>query len=267
MRPQVGFYHCFGCGEGGDVFTFLQRMDHVTVHRGGRAAGGPHRLRAALRRRRPGVRPRQPRPPARREPPPPRFFRAQLATPEAQVGRDFLGARGFDQAPPRSFGVGFAPKCWSTRSQATSRVAGFTDRRAHGGRPRSQGDRGIYDRFRGRLIWPIRDITGQTVGFGARKLLDDDKGPKYLNTPETAVYHKSRCSTGSTSRKRDIAKSKQVVVVEGYTDVMACHLAGVTTAVATCGTRFGVDHIKVVRRVLGDRLRRAGEVVFTFDPR
>ncbi|HWH96743.1 MAG TPA: toprim domain-containing protein, partial [Pseudolysinimonas sp.] len=137
----------------------------------------------------------------------------------------------------------------------------------------STGDRGnSYDRFRGRLIWPIRDITGQTVGFGARKLLsdDEDKGPKYLNTPETPVYHKSQVLYGLDLARRDIAKGKQVVVVEGYTDVMACHLSGVTTAVATCGTSFGVDHIKVIRRVLGDidnvDTAGTGEVVFTFDP-
>ncbi|HEX7834072.1 MAG TPA: DNA primase, partial [Pseudolysinimonas sp.] len=122
------------------------------------------------------------------------------------------------------------------------------------------------------LIWPIRDITGQTVGFGARKLLDDeqDKGPKYLNTPETPIYHKSQVLYGLDLARRDIAKKKQVVVVEGYTDVMACHLAGVATAVATCGTSFGVEHIKVIRRVLGDvdnaDTSGLGEVVFTFDP-
>jgi DNA primase len=137
----------------------------------------------------------------------------------------------------------------------------------------STGDRGNnYDRFRGRLIWPIRDITGQTVGFGARKLLDDeqDKGPKYLNTPETPIYHKSQVLYGLDLARRDIAKGKQVVVVEGYTDVMACHLAGVTTAVATCGTSFGVEHIKIIRRVLGDsdnpNTAGLGQVIFTFDP-
>ena len=129
----------------------------------------------------------------------------------------------------------------------------------------SSGDRGHYDRFRGRLVWPIRDITGQTVGFGARRLLDDDKGPKYLNTPETPVYHKAQVLYGLDLAKRDISRGRRVVVVEGYTDVMACHLAGVTTAVATCGTAFGPDHITVLRRVLGDD-SGLGEVIFTFDP-
>ena len=129
----------------------------------------------------------------------------------------------------------------------------------------SQGQRGVYDRFRGRVVWPIRDVTGQVLGFGARKLFDDDNGPKYLNTPETTIYKKAQVLYGLDLAKRDIARSHRVVVVEGYTDVMACHLAGVTTAIATCGTAFGGDHITVLRRVMGDD-SAAGEVVFTFDP-
>ena len=116
----------------------------------------------------------------------------------------------------------------------------------------SQGQRGVYDRFRGRVIWPIRDVTGQVIGFGARRLYDDDNGPKYLNTPETTIYHKAQVLYGLDLAKRDISRDHRVVVVEGYTDVMACHLAGITTAIATCGTAFGADHITVLRRVMGD---------------
>ncbi len=272
VRPQVGFYHCFGCGEGGDVFTFLQKMDHTTFQEavermaarigfelhyedGGQASdhGNRARLYAAN---------------AAAE----TFFREQLATPAAQIGRDFLGSRGFDQAAADRFGVGFAPKSFDALG-GHLKTLGFTETELTTAGLLSTNDRGnAYDRFRGRLIWPIRDITGQTVGFGARKLLDDeqDKGPKYLNTPETPIYHKSQVLYGLDLARRDIAKGKQVVVVEGYTDVMACHLAGVGTAVATCGTSFGVDHIKVIRRVLGDQdnadTTQLGEVVFTFDP-
>jgi DNA primase len=128
----------------------------------------------------------------------------------------------------------------------------------------SEGNRGIYDRFRGRLIWPIKDIAGDTIGFGARKLYEDDQGPKYLNTPETTLYKKSQVLYGIDLAKRSIAKDRQLVVVEGYTDVMACHLAGITTAVATCGTAFGTEHIKIARRLLSDD-GTGGEVVFTFD--
>jgi DNA primase len=269
VRPQVGFYHCFGCGEGGDVFTFLQKMDHVSfseaVERmaarigyelhyedGGAATDHGNRARILAANE------------AAAE-----FYVAQLTTPDAEPARAFLGSRGFDASAAQRFGVGFAPRGGALRAHLKS--LGFSEDELVTAGLLGKGDRGdVYDRFRGRLVWPIRDVTGATLGFGARKLLDDDNGPKYLNTPETPVYHKSQVLYGLDLAKRDIARGRQVVVVEGYTDVMACHLAGVTTAVATCGTSFGVDHIKIVRRVIGDvdnaDTTGTGEVIFTFDP-
>ncbi|GGR35970.1 DNA primase [Agromyces mediolanus] len=263
VRPGVGFYHCFGCGESGDVYSFLQKMDHVSfteaVERlagrigyelhyedGGQASDHGNRARLLAANQ------------AAAE-----FFAEQLLQPIAEVGRRFLGERGFDAEAAKRFGVGFAPKSWDALTKHL-RGRGFSTEELAAAGLVSQGDRGVYDRFRGRLVWPIRDVTGQTVGFGARRLLDDDNGPKYLNTPETAIYHKAQVLYGLDLAKRDISRSQRVVVVEGYTDVMACHLAGVTTAIATCGTAFGVDHIKVLRRVLGDD-SGVGEVVFTFD--
>ncbi|NQX14558.1 DNA primase [Rathayibacter sp. VKM Ac-2857] len=266
VRPQAGFYHCFGCQESGDVYSFVMKMDHTsfseTVERlagrigfplqyeegGGQApeTGGRARLIAANN--------------AAEE-----FFREQLATPGADVGRRFLGERGFDRAAADRFGVGFAPDGWDGLTTALKRRGFSEEELTTAGLVSSSNRGGVYDRFRGRLVWPIRDVTGQTVGFGARRLLEEDKGPKYLNTPESPVYHKSQVLYGLDLAKRDISRGHRVVVVEGYTDVMACHLAGVTTAVATCGTSFGVDHIKVLRRVLGDD-SGVGEVVFTFDP-
>ncbi len=272
VRPQVGYYHCFGCGEGGDVFTFLQRMDHVTfseaVERMAARLGYELHYEDGAQATEHGNRARLLAANAAAE----KFFQEQLTSAEAQIGRDFLGERGFDAAAAARFGVGFAPKSFDAL-RAHLLAQGFTEAEQVTAGLLSTGDRGnAYDRFRGRLIWPIRDITGATVGFGARKLLpdDQDKGPKYLNTPDTPVYHKSQVLYGLDLARRDIAKGKQVVVVEGYTDVMACHLAGVTTAVATCGTSFGVDHIKIIRRVLGDVANAdstgTGEVIFTFDP-
>ena len=98
-------------------------------------------------------------------------------------------------------------------------------------------------------MWPIRDLSGDVIAFGARKLDPEDDGPKYLNTPETSLFRKSTVLYGADLAKREIAQRRQAVIVEGYTDVMACHLAGVPTAVATCGTSFGEDHIKVLRRL------------------
>ena len=272
VQPANGFYHCFGCGEGGDVFTFLQRMDHVSfqesVERMAARIGFELHYEDGAQATEHGNRARLLAANAAAE----TFFQQQLTTPEAQLGRDFLGERGFDAAAAALFGVGFAPKSFDALRTALT-AQGYTEAELVTAGLLSTGDRGnSYDRFRGRLIWPIRDITGQTVGFGARKLLpdDQDKGPKYLNTPETPVYHKSQVLYGLDLARRNIAKGKQVVVVEGYTDVMACHLAGITTAVATCGTAFGVEHIKIIRRVLGDvanaNTQGTGDVIFTFDP-
>ncbi|MER2136507.1 MAG: toprim domain-containing protein, partial [Arthrobacter sp.] len=176
-----------------------------------------------------------------------------------------LAERGFDPAAAEHFGVGYAPQGWdSLLKHLTGR--GFTrEELAQTGMFSTGQDASrFYDRFRGRLIWPIRDLTGATIGFGARKLFEDDQGPKYLNTPETPLYKKSQVLYGIDLAKRSIAKDRQLVVVEGYTDVMACHLAGITTAVATCGTAFGTDHIKIARRLLSDD-GTGGEVIFTFD--
>ncbi len=265
VRPQVGYYHCFGCGASGDVYSFLREMDHVsfteaverlagrvgyTLHYedGGPApeTSGRSRLYAANT--------------AAAE-----FFRSQLLSPEAESARAFLGQRGFDAGAAAHFGVGYAPRGWDGMLKALS-AQGFTRDELTAAGLVSSGQRGVYDRFRGRVVWPIRDVTGQTIGFGARKLYDDDQGPKYLNTPETPIYKKAQVLYGLDLAKRDISRGdpKRVVVVEGYTDVMACHLAGVTTAIATCGTAFGAEHIKLLRRVMGDD-SAAGEVVFTFD--
>jgi DNA primase len=186
-------------------------------------------------------------------------------TDAAIVGRDFLKSRGFDRAAAEQFGIGFAPKTWSSLFDHLTKQ-GFTAEELIQAALVTKGDKGTYDKFRGRLIWPIRDSTGQTIGFGARKLFDDDNGPKYLNTSDTLVYHKSQVLYGIDLAKKDIAKQQQVVVVEGYTDVMACHLAGVTTAVATCGTAFGDDHIRILNRMLSAERETPAEVIFTFDP-
>ena len=266
VTPSRGMFYCFGCQEGGDVLTFIQKMDHVTFAEAveklagragievryveGTAAPGRQqgqRTRLVEANRAAGA-----------------FFVAQLASAEASRGREFLHSRGFADAAVTHFGIGFAPKSWDALTSHL-RAAGFSDAELTAAGLVAQGNRGVYDRFRGRLVWPIADLAGDVVGFGARKLFDDDDGPKYLNTPETPLYKKSQVLYGLNLARRDIAKQQRVVVVEGYTDVMACHLAGVTTAVATCGTAFGAEHIKVLRRLLMDDDRMRGEVVFTFD--
>lgn len=278
VRPQVGLWHCFGCGEGGDVISFLQKIDglgftEAVEHLAGRVGlqlryeeGGatrpgeePGRRQRLLEAHRTAA----------------AWYAEQLLTPEAATGRSFLAERGFDRAAAEHFGVGYAPQGWDHLLRHL-RGKGYTEAELTTSGLMSQGNRGLYDRFRGRLVWPIRDVTGDVVGFGARRLYEDDQGPKYLNSPETPLYKKAQVLYGIDLAKREIAKAKQVVVVEGYTDVMAAHLSGVPTAVATCGTAFGPDHARVVRRLVGDTSSGAGvqlssgsslggEIIFTFD--
>ncbi|MDN3905172.1 DNA primase [Arthrobacter sp. YD2] len=268
VRPQVGTYHCFGCGESGDVISFVQKMDHgsfsETVEKlAARLGYELHYEDGGTGPRREDVGKRQRLLDAHKVAA--EFFRSQLGTQGAAAARSFLQERGFDPAAAEHFGVGYAPQGWdSLLKHLTGK--GFTRAElAETGMFSTGSDASrFYDRFRGRLIWPIRDLTGSVIGFGARKLYEDDQGPKYLNTPETPLYKKSQVLYGIDLAKRDIAKTRQIVVVEGYTDVMACHLAGITTAVATCGTAFGTDHIKIARRLLSDD-GTGGEVIFTFD--
>ena len=270
VRPSVGRYHCFGCGEDGDVFGFVMAMDHTafveTVERFAAQKNFTLRYEDGHAPKDDGInRSRLLEANAAAA----EYFQEQLLTEQALPGQRFLGDRGFDLQAAQHFGVGFAPNSFdSLRNHLKKR--GFTELELVTAGLLSEGQRGPYDRFRGRLTWPIRDVTGATVGFGARKLLDDDKGPKYLNTPETPVFHKSKVLYGLDLAKRNISRQRQAVVVEGYTDVMACHLAGVETAIATCGTAFGSDHVTLLRRVLGDvstpDTRSLGRVIFTFDP-
>ncbi|ABM08063.1 DNA primase [Paenarthrobacter aurescens] len=270
VRPQVGRYHCFGCGEDGDAISFVQKMDHSSFHEAVEKLAA--RIGYELRYEDGGTGPSREEVGKRQRlldahKIADEFFRAQLLTPGAAEGRNFLDGRGFDRSAAEHFGVGYAPQGWDGLLKHL-RGRGFTDAELKLTGMFSAGGPGnqqrIYDRFRGRLIWPIRDIAGDTIGFGARKLFEDDQGPKYLNTPETTLYKKSQVLYGIDLAKRNIAKERQLVVVEGYTDVMACHLAGVATAVATCGTAFGTEHIKVARRLLSDD-GSGGEVIFTFD--
>ncbi len=266
VTPERGMYFCFGCSEGGDVITFVEKIEHLpfseAVERLAQRAG------IQLQFEQGGYAPRRDHGERARLIEAHRvaaeFYADKLLGPDAAPGRRFLSERGFERADAETFGVGYAPNEWEALARHLM-GRGFTADELVKGGLATQGRRGPIDRFRGRLIWPIRDATGDVIGFGARKLLDSDDGPKYLNTPDSPLYKKSQVLYGIDLAKREISKRAQAVIVEGYTDVMACHLAGVPTAVATCGTSFGEEHIKILRRFLLDQAEFRGEVVFTFD--
>jgi DNA primase len=267
VTPARGLWHCFGCGEGGDVISFLMKLDHLSFNESVEQLA--KRARIELRYAEGGYTKRTETSERARLLEAHRaaadFYAEQLDTPGAGHGREFLAARGFERPTIERFGVGYAPAGWDVLVRHL-RGRGFTDREMLTGGLASEGRRGPIDRFRDRLVWPIADLGGEVIGFGARRLNQDPDSPKYLNTPDTPLYKKSSVLYGLDLARKDIAKQERAVVVEGYTDVMACHLAGETTAIATCGTAFGEEHIKVLRRLLGDRNQYLGyEVIFTFD--
>ncbi|AZG43563.1 DNA primase [Gordonia insulae] len=266
VRPNHGHFHCFGCGEGGDVYSFLQKQEHISfveavqqladrigyqIHYEG---GGTTIVRDR------GTRARLVAANAAAQ----KYYAEQLQSPEAQKARDYLTERDFDASTAQTFGCGYAPAGWDTMTKVLlSQGFEFSELEAAG--LSKQGRKGPIDRFHRRLLWPIRNLGGDIIGFGARKLFDDDNLGKYMNTPETMLYKKSQVLFGLDHAKKNIAKGHQVVVVEGYTDVMAMHQAGVTTAVASCGTAFGEDHLALLRRLMMDDSYFRGEVIYTFD--
>ncbi|MEW2246139.1 DNA primase [Streptomyces sp. NPDC006975] len=265
VSPSKGLFHCFGCQEGGDTIAFVMKVDHLTFSEAVERLAGQAGI--TLRYEEGGYNPAHQRGERIRlveaHKVAAEWYAEQLASsPEADAGRIFLAERGFDQSAALHFGVGYSPQGWDHLVRYL-RGKGFSDKELLLSGLAQEGRRGPIDRFRGRLMWPIRDIGGDVVGFGARKLYEADNGPKYLNTPDTPIYRKSQVLYGIDLAKKEIAKSSRAVVVEGYTDVMACHLAGVTTAIATCGTAFGTDHIKILRRLLMDN--GSARVIFTFD--
>ncbi len=269
VTPSKGYFHCFGCQTGGDVIAFLMKIDHLsfteTIERLADRMGYTLRYEEYSGGEKAPVGNRSRLVAAHAEAA--KFFQNLLNTsPDAAFGRELLTKRGFDRAACEAFGVGYAPNSWDGLTKHL-RALNFTIDELELAGLSKMGERGPIDKFRNRLMWPIRDISGDVVGFGARKLASDteDQGPKYLNTSETPIYKKSQVLYGLDIAKKEIAKKRQVVVVEGYTDVMACHLAGITTAVATCGTAFGPDHIRIIRRLLLDDDAFRGEVIFTFD--
>jgi DNA primase len=268
VTPARGMYYCFGCQAGGDVIKFVQEMEHVdfadAVERLASRVGIQLRYVEGSAPSNQNRGQRQRLLDAHREAA--AFYATQLSSAEAEPAREFLRARGFDLVVAARYGCGFAPSGWDALTRHLL-AKGFTPAELTlGGLAREGGRGGLIDRFHRRLLWPIREVGGEVVGFGARRIFDDDRvEAKYLNTPETPIYKKSQLLYGVDMAKKDIARQHRAVIVEGYTDVMACHLSGVTTAVATCGTAFGTDHVSAIRRLLMDSDAFRGEVIFTFD--
>ena len=264
VTPSKGFWYCFGCGEGGDVFSFIQKVEHSTFSEAVEKLANKYNIALRYEENYTSPNTGQRSKILEANKLASDFYQKNLETAEAEIGRKFLKERGFDKNSAQLFNIGYASKNWDNLTKYLKQK-GYSEQELVLAGLSITGQKGTYDRFRGRLIWPIKDASGEVVGFGARRLFDDDQGPKYLNTPETLVYKKSQVLYGLDQAKKEITSKKQVVIVEGYTDVMACHLSGVKTAVATCGTAFGEDHARILRRFLMDEEQFTGEIIYTFD--
>ncbi len=251
--PESQNFHCFGCGEGGSVFDFVMKAENLSFPEAVRVLAetvgvevprwetdeGEERLVAELGETLEMAT---------------RYYERQLASAGGKRARDYLSGRGLDQETLTGFRLGWAPAGWDGLVEALAQMRdGAALERAGLAIP---GRRGHYDRFRDRVIFPITSASGQVLGFGGRVLGTGE--PKYLNTPETKLYRKSRVLYGLSRARQGIREEKRVLVVEGYTDVLALHQAGVTNVVATCGTALTGEHARLLARF-------APEVVFVFD--
>ena len=283
IRPELGIWHCFGCGAGGDTIRYVERTEGIGFIEAVEYLADKYNIE--LRYESSGMknnsRDDRTKPSSRARllqicQVAQDFFQSNLTEKEALPARKMLAERKFSQADCERFGCGYALNEWNALTRYLA-GKGFTQQEMIDAGVARQGPRGVYDYFRGRVTWPIRDAMGRTLGFGARRLYDDDPvTAKYMNTPDTVLYRKNKVLYGLDIAKPAIVKKRQIVVVEGYTDVMACHLAGVDTAVATCGTAFGAEHVKIARRYIRDdslggiQLRGAKKdgscrIIFTFD--
>ncbi|CAN5872378.1 DNA primase [soil metagenome] len=248
-----GLYHCFGCGKGGDLFSFIQETqglnfreslevlarkagvtlteDPGAAQRRGRRGAGIDAIRKAIE-----------------------VYHIRLkSSPDAGPARAYLRARGYDVAVIDQWKMGFAGTDWDTLTKEL-RSAGIDERALNDAGLSRKGRSGMYDFFRGRLMFPIYDLRGDPVGFGGRKVEEvpreatNNPDAKYVNSPDSVVYQKSRLLYGLDRARAAMGTAGEAVIVEGYTDVIAMHLAGVETAVATCGTALGDDHFDLLRR-------------------
>lgn len=272
VNPSAGFFHCFGCGEGGDAFAFVQKTDNCSfneavlmlAHHSGYALPEVEETDEEKKAEEDRVRvyeileyvsqwyheqfmPLPTSHPAK----------AELNSDSRKLGTKELC---------EEFNIGYAPEGWDTLSTVLQEKGYSREHILLSGMGVEAKNGNLVDRFRGRVTWTIRDIRGRAVGFGARKLYDTDNGAKYINSPETIVYKKSRTLYNLDKARKAIVSKGKVYVVEGYTDIMACWDAGVHNVVASSGTAFGDEHISQLRRLLdgyGDG--RTGQIIFCFD--
>jgi DNA primase len=257
VNPELGFFHCFGCSKSGDAITFVREVEHLdfvdAVERLAARAGITLRYDDKVVQKDRGRKARLTEAVGAAI----EFYeQLLLQSPEGGSARRHLRSRGFDGDAVRRFRLGYSPDDWDRLSVHLQR-AGFSRADVtESGLAFVNKVNKLQDQFRGRLMFPIFDSKGEPVGFGARAL--GDEGPKYKNSPETSIYQKSRLLYGLNWAKAEVVARGEIVICEGYTDVMAFALAGAPNAVATCGTALADDHFQVIKNL-------ARKVVLAYD--
>lgn len=268
VSPDRGLFHCFGCQESGDMYTFIQKMEDITfvesVEKIAEKAGYTLRYVEGSAPNNSTSSSVKKQLVSAHQKAIELYTRALRSNPNASAGLAYLRDRGFTDEDMELFSIGYAPDEWSFLCDALKKE-GFTEEiLIQAGLATKSKNNKVFDRFRNRLMWPIFSASGEPIGFGARRLTDDKTEAKWLNTSETPIYKKSEVLYGLHSARKSISSERKVVIVEGYGDVMACHLSGIPYAVAASGTAFGTDHIRIIKRLLRDDDYR-GQIIFTFD--
>jgi DNA primase len=251
VSPSKGVYYCFGCGAGGDAIRFLREVEHLdfaeAVERLAKEAGVTLRYEGDSAAERRATSRRQALSGAN-EQAFELYHRLLLEGREGEDARRYLAERGIDRETIEAFGIGYAPRYPDFLLRRLARGSG-PDLLVEAGLALKDDKGQVRDRFRGRVTFPVHDLSGRAVGIGARVLPGDrDEGPKYLNSPETPIYRKGEVLYNLNRAKSAVARTGEIVITEGYTDVIALVRAGIETAVATCGTALGEGHFRLASR-------------------
>ncbi len=245
VNGEAGFYKCFGCGRGGDAIEFLREIEHLDFPAAVERLAGRVGIQLTYTTKDEGAGQRKRKTLLDAVARAVEWYHERLVSaPDAGAARGYLRDRGLDGDTVRHWQIGWAPDDWdqlATALKLPSEILsqsglGFVNRRGR-----------VQDAFRGRVMFPIHDVNGAAVGFGGR-ILPGGEGPKYKNSQDSAIYHKSRLLYGLHLAKDDAVRADEVIVCEGYTDVIGFAAAGLPRAVATCGTALTEDHVKLLRR-------------------
>ncbi|MDZ7372787.1 MAG: DNA primase [candidate division KSB1 bacterium] len=247
VNPQLQIFHCFGCRAGGNVFHFLMRIEGLSFQEAVKAVAERAGIHLDLEQAE-GEEQRALQLLYEANQLAADFYREQLFSPAGRLAREYLRSRGLDDQTITTFGLGYAPEAWDALLSRAARrgiptsvleQAGLVVRREGGG---------FYDRFRHRVIFPLFNLSGRVVGFGARRLVEDDSSPKYINSPETAIYKKGSTLYGLYQSRQAIRELDAAIIVEGYMDLISLYQRGIRNVVATLGTALTPEQARLIRR-------------------